>query len=121
MIDWLKRMFSTKSHAHLQQSFNYLEAFSHLCEKLEHAGISSNKFSVFNMARYQFGQFHDSLENDNMKGALEHLSKFNHSLEALVQDVKSHGQMTQEIASLLQELKILSANIVKDFINQPEP
>ncbi len=121
MMDWLKKIFSIKAPTHIQKSFNYLETFSHLCEKLEHEGISSQKFSVFSMARYQFGQFNDSLEKNNMKDALENLSKFNHSLEALVQDVKSHGQMTKEIASVLQELKNLSATIVKDFINQPEP
>ncbi len=121
MMDWLKKIFGGKARPPINKSFNYLEVFSQLCEKLEHQGVSSHKFSVFSMARYQFGQFNESLDKNNMKDALEFLSKFNHSVEALVKDINSHGQMTNEIAILLQELKNLSTTILKDFINQPEP
>lgn len=117
MFTWLKKAFGAHS---TQNDYSYLETFSDLCEKLEKEGISSQKFSIFSIARYEFGQFNDMLMNDNMHDALEQLSKFNHHLEALVKDIQSHGQMTPTISRYLQQLKELSATIVKDFINKPE-
>lgn len=119
MYTWLKKIFGVQK-PQKPVGYPYLETFSDLCEKLEKEGISSRKYSVFNMARYEFGQFNDLLINDNMHDALDKLSKFNHKLEDLVKDINNHGQMTPAIANLLQQLKNLSAQIVKDFINKPE-
>lgn len=121
MLNWLKKILGLGTSKKFNSKLHPYEVFTDLCKQLEKEGISSNKFSTFSKARYQFGLFNDTLNKRNMHDALEELSKFNHLLEALMQDIKSHGQMTPAIDRILHQFKDLSADIVKEYINQPDP
>lgn len=120
MLNWLKKIIGIGAAKKFDSALHPYEAFTDLCKQLEKEGITSSKFGKLSRLRYEFGLFYDTLDKHNMHDALEELSKFTHLLEDLTQDIKSHGLMTPTIDRILHQLKDLSAEIVKEYINRPD-